>query len=209
MAPPAAPVAAPFLLGLTGGIGSGKSTVAQLLAAHGAAVIDADAISRATTATGGAAMPLILEQFGPAFATADGALDRAHMRQHAFAHPEARARLEAIIHPLVGQQIAAQRQAFADAGKRCIVFDIPLLVESGHWRRALQRVLVVDCSAATQISRVMARSGMAADQVQAVIDAQASRNTRLKAADVVLCNDGISLTELAALAQLIAPQFGL
>ena len=202
-------LAAPFALGLTGGIGSGKSTVAQLLADCGAAVIDADAISRACTAPGGAAMPQILAQFGPDFVAPDGALAREHTRQHVFAHPPSRARLEAIIHPLVGHQIAAQAQAFAQNGKRCIVYDIPLLVESGHWRKKLRRVLVVDCSAATQISRVAARSGLAPDQVQAIIQAQSSRASRLAAADAVLCNEGISLSALAALVQQTAPQFGL
>jgi dephospho-CoA kinase len=200
---------APLTLGLTGGIGSGKSTVAQLLVARGAALIDADAISRAATAPGGAAIPLIAAQFGAAFVDADGGMRRDLMRQHVFDNPDARARLEAIVHPVVGQQIAAQLQAHTLAGAACIVFDIPLLVESGHWRRRLQRVLVVDCSAATQISRVMARSGLAADQVQAIITTQASRAQRLAAADAVLCNDGLALPALAALVQQMASQFGL
>lgn len=199
----------PLLLGLTGGIGSGKSTVAGLLAARGAAVIDADAISRATTASGGAAIALIQAQFGADFVGADGALHREQMRQHVFGNPSAKARLEAIIHPLVGQQIAAQQQLHTAAGAPCIVFDIPLLVESGHWRKRLHRVLVVDCSEASQTSRVVARSGLATGQVQAIIAAQASRAQRLAAADVVLCNDGISLSELATLVHQTAPQFGL
>ena len=197
------------MLGLTGGIGSGKSTVAGLLADCGAAVIDADAISRATTAAGGAAMPMVLAQFGPDFVATNGALNREAMRQHVFAKPAAKAALEAIIHPLVGQQIAALTQTYSDADKACIVFDIPLLVESGHWRRTLQRVLVVDCSPATQVSRVTARSGLKAPAVQAIMAAQASRKQRLAAADAVLCNDGISLPALAALVRQMAPQFGL
>ena len=199
----------PLRLGLTGGIGSGKSTVAQLLAGLGAGVIDADAISRATTAAGGAAIPLIQEQFGAAFLGADGALDRERMRRHVFADPQAKVLLEAIIHPLVGQQIAAQAKAHTDAGKTCLVFDIPLLVESGHWRKKLQRVLVVDCSPTTQVSRVIARSGLAADEVQKIIAAQASRARRLSAADLVLFNDGLSLQELAAQVKRIGRQFGL
>lgn len=199
----------PFTLGLTGGIGSGKSTVAQLLANLGAEVIDADAISRATTAAGGAALPLVQAQFGAAFVGADGALNRDHMRQHIFANPDAKTRLESIIHPLVGQQIAEQARRFTAAGKACIVFDIPLLVESGRWRPQFRRVLVVDCNPATQISRVMARSGLAQTEVQRIMDAQASRSKRLAAADAVLCNEGISLPELAALVQQLAPQFGL
>ena len=199
----------PLRLGLTGGIGSGKSTVAQLLADLGAGVVDADAISRATTAAGGAAIPLIQQQFGDAFIGGEGALDRERMRQHVFADPQAKSQLEAIIHPLVGQQIAAQAKALADTGKTCLVFDIPLLVESGHWRKSLQRVLVVDCEPATQIKRVMARSGLAAAEVQKIIAAQASRARRLSAADLVLLNDGISLQELAAQVKRIGRQFGL
>ncbi len=198
---------APLRLGLTGGIGSGKSTVAALLALQGAAVIDADAISRATTAAGGAAIAPIRQQFGADFVASDGAMDRDRMRQKVFEDPRAKARLEAIIHPLVGLEVAAQ--AMAQAGARCIVFDIPLLVESGHWRKKLQRVLVVDCSAQTQISRVQARNGLAPEQVQKIMAAQASRNRRLAAADLVLCNEGMSLAELATLVKRVAGQFGL
>ena len=202
----------PLRLGLTGGIGSGKSTVAQLLcelATPHVGVIDADAISRASSAPQGAAIPLIAAQFGANYIGADGALHRERMRQHIFANPQAKARLEAIIHPLVGQEIAAQTQRFIEAGKLCIVFDIPLLVESGHWRRRLDRVLVVDCTADTQIGRVGARSGLAAAEVEKIMAAQASRTQRLAAADIVLCNDGISLDELAALVRQVGLQFWL
>lgn len=207
MSKPATP--APLRLGLTGGIGSGKSTVAQMLAGLGAGVVDADAISRVTTASGGAAIAPIQAQFGADFIGADGALQRERMRQHIFSDPTAKARLEAIIHPLVGQAIAAQAQALDDAGHACIVFDIPLLVESGHWRKRLQRVLVVDCSAATQISRVTARNGLPAEQVQAIMASQATRQQRLAASDMVLCNDGITLNELSGLLRQMAPRFGL
>ena len=202
----------PLRLGLTGGIGSGKSTVAQLLcglAGLNVGVIDADAISRASTAAHGVAIPLIAAQFGANYIGDDGALHRERMRQHIFAEPQAKARLEAIIHPLVGQEIAAQAQILSDAGKACIVFDIPLLVESGHWRPRLDRVLVVDCSAATQIERVGARSGLAAPEVVKIMAAQASRRQRLAAADLVLFNDGISLAELAAQVREVGLQLGL
>jgi dephospho-CoA kinase len=199
----------PLRLGLTGGIGSGKSTVAGLLAALGAGVVDADAISRATTAAQGAAIPLISAQFGTDYVSADGSLNRERMREHIFSDPQAKARLEAIIHPLVGQEVAAQTQRLTEAGKACIVFDIPLLVESSHWRTRLQRVLVVDCKPDTQVSRVVARSGMPAAEVQKIMAAQASRQQRLSAADCVLFNDGLSLPELATQVQAMGLQFGL
>ena len=199
----------PIQVGLTGGIGSGKSTVAALLAQCGAGVIDADAISRSTTARQGAAIPAIRATFGDAFIGPDGALDRDRMRQHAFDQPRAKKALEAIIHPLVGQAIATQAQQLMQAGKQCLVFDIPLLVESGRWRKTLDRVLVVDCSAETQVKRVSARNGMPAEEVRKIIAAQADRKHRLAAADLVLCNDGISMDELAAEVAEISRQFGL
>lgn len=199
----------PVRLGLTGGIGSGKSTVAGLLAQQGAGLIDADALSRATTTAHGAAIPLIRAHFGDAYVDDTGALHRERMRQHVFANPHAKQALETIIHPLVGQAIAEQAQQLAAAGKACIVFDIPLLVESGHWRAALDRVLVVDCSPATQTQRVTLRNGLAAPDIEKIIAAQAPRLLRLAAADLVVHNDGISMAELAAQVRQIGPQFGL
>lgn len=196
-------------IGLTGGIGSGKSTVLAMLQALGAAAIDADAISRATTAAGGAAIPLIAQKFGADFVDAAGALDRARMRERAYAHPEARRELEQIIHPLVGEEIARQVDAALAAGARCIVFDIPLLVESGRWRRQLDRVLVVDCGPQTQVARVVARSGLAPDEVRAIIAAQAPRGLRLAAADLVICNEGLTLDGLRNVVQQAARSFGL
>jgi len=196
-------------VGLTGGIGSGKSTVLQMLAELGAAVIDADAISRAATAAGGAAIPAIAKLFGADFVTAHGALDRDRMRQHAYADPLARKRLEEIIHPLVGHESARQVQAALDAAARCIVFDIPLLVESGRWRAQVDQVLVIDCSAQTQVERVVARSGLKPEEVMAVIGAQASRAQRLAAADAVICNEGLSLAQLRDNVVQVARRFGL
>jgi dephospho-CoA kinase len=196
-------------IGLTGGIGSGKSTVLAMLQELGAAAIDADAISRATTAAGGAAIPRIAQQFGPGFIDAAGALDRDRMRERAYAHPESRRELEQIIHPLVGEEIARQVDAATAAGSRCIVFDIPLLVESGRWRRQLDRVLVVDCAPQTQVERVVARSGLAPDAVRAIIAAQAPRALRLAAADLVICNEGLTLAELRNVVQQAALSFGL
>ena len=196
-------------IGLTGGIGSGKSTVLAMLQALGAAGIDADAISRATTAAGGAAIPLIARKFGADFIGGDGALDRARMRERAYAQPEARRELEQIIHPLVAEEIARQVQAALAAGARCIVFDIPLLVESTRWRPQLDRVLVVDCTPETQVARVVARSGLAAEDVRAIIGAQAPRALRLAAADLVICNEGLTLDALRHEVQQAAASFGL
>ncbi len=196
-------------LGLTGGIGSGKSTVAAMLARHGAAVIDADAISRQTTAAGGTAIAAIRQAFGPEFITPDGALDRDRMRERVFRDPGARRQLEHIVHPLVGLETARQTQAAIAAGRRCIVFDVPLLVESGHWRPRLDQVLVVDCRPEVQVERTMQRSGLARDAVMDILANQASREARLRAADIVLCNDGLSLQELALEVQQMAGRFGL
>jgi dephospho-CoA kinase len=196
-------------IGLTGGIGSGKSTVLAMLQELGAVAIDADAISRATTAAGGAAIRAIRERFGPEFVTPEGALDRARMRAQAYAQPEARQALERIIHPLVAAEIARQVEAATAAGARCIVLDIPLLVESGRWRAQLDRVLVVDCDPETQVARVAARSGLAADEVRAIIAAQAPRARRLAAADVVICNEGLSLEALRNEVAQAARAFGL
>jgi dephospho-CoA kinase len=196
-------------IGLTGGIGSGKSTVLAMLQELGATAIDADAISRATTAPGGAAIPLIAQKFGADFIAPDGALDRVKMRERAYAHPEARRELEQIIHPLVGQESARQVEAALAAGARCIVFDIPLLVESGRWRRQVDRVLVVDCEPETQVARVTARSALAPDEVRAIIAAQAPRALRLAAADLVICNEGLTLDALRYEVEQAARSFGL
>lgn len=193
-------------LGLTGGIGSGKSTVAQMLVAHGAALVDADAIARQLTAPGGAAMAAIASSFGANFVTADGALDRDKMRALAFTDPAARARLEAIVHPLV---LAETLRQAAAATASCVVLDIPLLAESSHWRGRLDRILVVDCRTETQIARVMQRNGLEKQAVEKIIAAQAPRLQRLAIADAVLFNDGLSLAKLRADVALLAPRFGL
>jgi dephospho-CoA kinase len=196
-------------VGLTGGIGSGKSTVLQMLERLGAAAIDADAISRRTTAAGGAAIPAIAARFGNEFLTPEGALDRDRMREHAYADPGARILLEEIIHPLVGAESTRQVQAAVAAGVRCIVFDIPLLVESGRWRAQVDRVLVVDCSPRTQVDRVVARSGRTPEEVLAIVAVQATRGQRLAAADLVICNEGLSLDQLRDKVVQTARRFGL
>lgn len=194
-------------VGLTGGIGSGKSTVAAMLVDCGAAVIDSDAIARRVTAPGGAAIGPITSQFGAAFITPEGAMDREAMRNLVFADAQAKNRLETIIHPLVGEETA--RQA-AKAGSVCVVFDVPLLVESGRWRQRVDRVLVVDCSEATQIARVMARNGWSREEVQQVIAGQAGREQRLAAADICIYNDELlSLAALREMVRQLAQRFGL
>lgn len=196
-------------LGLTGGIGSGKTTVAGFFQAHGAIIFDADAISRQLTAPGGMAINPIREQFGAEYIAPDGALDRVRMRQTSFSDAQARTRLEAIIHPLVGLEAdRLQAQALA-GGAQCVVFDVPLLVESRRWRQRVDQVLVVDCPHETQIERVMARSALARDEVRKIIASQASRLQRLRAADIVIFNAGVSMKQIAAQVQQAALRFGL
>ena len=183
-------------IGLTGGIGSGKSTVAGILVVCGAALVDADAIARQVTAPGGAAVKQLALQFGDQIITAEGAMDRDRMRQFAFGDPAIKHQLEAIIHPFVNRESIRQSNAAVAEGRTCIVFDIPLLLESGHWRRQLDRVLVVDCTEATQLARVMARSGLMREMVEKIIAGQASRTQRLAAADICICNEDLSLPAL-------------
>jgi dephospho-CoA kinase len=199
-----------FRIGLTGGIGSGKSTVAAMLARRGAVLIDADAISRSLTAPSGAAMPAIAQAFGAPYVGADGALDRQAMRELAFTDPQARTRLEAILHPLVAQETDRRARAAEAAGAACIVFDVPLLVESGRrWRARVDAVLVVDCSAQTQIERVIARSAWPPEAVERVIAQQATRAQRLAAADATLFNEGLPLEQLEAQVEQVWQHFGL
>lgn len=196
-------------LGLTGGIGSGKSTVARMLGERGAAVIDADAISRHVTASGGSAIAAIAAEFGADFISTAGGLDRDRMRSLVFADTTARKRLEAIVHPLIGQAVEQQATVAVNAGQDWLVFDVPLLVESGHWRQKLDKVLVVDCPPDVQVERVMARDGLTRDAVEKIMGTQAVRETRLRAADAVLFNHGLDLAQLAHKVELIAMQFGL
>lgn len=183
-------------LGVTGGIGSGKSTIARMLADCGAVCLDADEHARSVTASGGAAIACIRQTFGPDFIDASGALDRARMRQAAFSQPQIRLQLQAIIHPLVGQYMHEQAALAAARGVALVVFDIPLLVESGHWRSQLDAVAVVDCQEETQIERTMRRSHLQRQSVEKIMATQASRTQRRAAADIVLYNDGTSLAQL-------------
>jgi dephospho-CoA kinase len=178
-----------FRVGLTGGIGSGKSTVGDLFAELGAGIVDTDAIAHAITAPGGAAIGALRTRFGDAYVTPDGALDRGRMRELAFADAEAKRALEAILHPLIRTHAenAAQRRA---ENAPYVMFVVPLLVESGDWKTRVDRVLVVDCPVDVQVERVIRRSRLAADAVRSIIAQQASREQRLAAADDVIYNGG-------------------
>jgi dephospho-CoA kinase len=185
---------ATFSVGLTGGIGSGKSTVADLFAARGVPIVDTDAIAHRITGSQGIAMPAIREQFGPEFLAPDGSMDRARMRALVFSDDAARKRLESITHPLIRSE--TERESRAASGPYVIVV-VPLLVESGTWKTRVDRVLDVDCSVETQIERVMRRNGFTREQVLAIIARQAMRDARLAAADDIVVNDGATLESLA------------
>jgi len=174
-------------IGLTGGIGSGKSHVADILGGLGASIIDTDAIAHALSAPGGSAIEAIKASFGADFITPEGALDRARMREQVFADDQSREQLQAILHPLIASEV--QRQA-AQAQGLYTVFVVPLLVESGRWVGQVDRVCVVDCDRATQISRVQARNGLSQNQIEGILKAQASREQRLAVAHDVLENHG-------------------
>jgi dephospho-CoA kinase len=188
-------------IGLTGGIGSGKSTFGSLLVDRGFAYIDADGISRQLTGVNGAALSHIRQVFGEDFIAPDGSMDRNKMRALVFAQPQAKAQLQHILHPLVRASMAEQEAQLMSAGKPWGVLDIPLLVESAAWQQQLDGVLVVDCSEDRQIARVMARNGWTREEVQAVMSAQASRQERLDAATWVIDNDSDDMQALKRQAQ--------
>jgi dephospho-CoA kinase len=186
-----------FSVGLTGGVGSGKSTIAGMLMRHGAGIVDADAIAHELTRSGGAAIEAIRRTFGEAAVAGDGSLDRAWMRARAFGDTGARQRLENILHPLIRADSDRRAAEHAAAGCPYVVFVIPLLVESGDFRDRFDRVLVVDCSEATQIARVCQRPGIEPATARAILAAQATRAQRLEAADDVLFNEA-SLAEMSS-----------
>ena len=186
----------PTRLGLTGGIGSGKSTVANMFSALGAVVIDADAISRSLTAPHGAAIEAIKLQFGEAMINADGSLNRDRMRELVFTDISAKQRLEATLHPLIKLEMQRQDQVAMTSGTKLIVYDIPLLVESQNWRAILDQILVIDCLESTQINRVMQRNTFKQVDVEKIIASQASRKMRNSAADILIFNDSITVEQL-------------
>jgi dephospho-CoA kinase len=177
----------PYVVGLTGGIGSGKSAAADEFARLGAAVVDTDLIAHRLTGPGGAALPAIQRLFGEGFVLPSGAMDRKRMRERVFADAAARKSLESVLHPMIREE--SERQIAAAAGTY-VVHVVPLLVESGDFRRRVDRVLVVDCPEATQIARVRARSGLSGDEALAIVQSQASRAERLAPADDVIDNGG-------------------
>jgi len=176
-----------YTVGLTGGIGSGKSSVARAFERRGIAVVDADALAHGLTQPGGLAMPAIRAAFGDDFVDAGGAMDRAKMRALVFADPAAKARLEGILHPIIRAETVRLSNA---ATSPYVILMIPLLIESGVARSRCDRVLVVDCPEEEQVRRVMSRSGLSAEQVRAIMAAQATRAQRLSEADDVLDNGG-------------------
>jgi dephospho-CoA kinase len=178
-----------FAVGLTGGIGSGKSFVADRFAARGVPIVDTDAIAHRITAPHGLAMPAIASEFGASFVAPDGSLDRPRMRALVFSDETARRRLEAITHPLIRAETERERR---EANGPYVVIVVPLLVESGSWKARVNRVLVVDCSVETQIERVMRRNAFTREQVLAIIARQATREARLDAADDVIVNSDLS-----------------
>jgi len=176
-----------FVVGLTGGIGSGKSAAADAFAKLGATVVDTDALAHELTAAGGAALPAIEKAFGRAFIAPSGAMDRERMRQLVFGDPVAKKRLEAVLHPMIRE---ASARRIAQAPGPYVVHVVPLLIESPDYRRRVDRVLVVDCPEALQVERVLARSALPEAQVRAIVAAQVSREKRLAAADDVIDNSG-------------------
>lgn len=196
----------PIRLGLTGGIGSGKSTVAGMFASLGAEVIDADAVSRSLTASQGKAIKAIKLEFGDTMISADGSLDRQRMRDLVFTNASAKKRLENIIHPLIKLEIQLQDQASVRAGVNLIIYDIPLLVESPNWRPILDQVLVIDCLEKTQIKRVMVRNTLKQEDVEKIMANQANRKMRNSAADILIFNDSITVEQLGAQVTQVAQQ---
>ena len=206
-----------YRVGITGGIGSGKSTVATQLKSLGAGVIDADAISRHLTSSHGEAMNAIVEKFGDEYQLADGSLDRSRMRELVFNQKDRRKELEQILHPLIQNEMKNQFETMQTNGIKLVVFDLPLLAESSKWRKNLDKIIVVDCSIETQVSRVLARDAqntnnpkpMTRDLVINIINSQASRKDRLKLADVIILNDDITRQQLNEEIAQISKQLGL
>ncbi len=193
------------LIGLTGGIGSGKTAVSNLLGELGAGIIDTDLISHQITAPGGEAIPMIAKAFGDDFIDSQGALIRSKMRTLVFEDIKARELLEQITHPLIQQETVKQAMKLAKSGVPYLVFVVPLLIESGSWVKVIDYLVVVDCPEESQIQRVMHRNNMTRVEVENILKAQTSRNTRLAAANSVIENQG-KLDELKSAASKLHQQ---
>lgn len=196
----------PTRLGLTGGIGSGKSTVASMFATLGAVVIDADAVSRKLTAAHGQAIEAIKLEFGNAMISSDGSLDRSRMRDLVFTDANAKKRIENIIHPLIKLEMQQQDYDATKSAVNLIVYDIPLLVESSNWRPILTKILVIDCTQQTQTIRVMLRNTLRKEDVGKIMANQATRKMRNSAADILIFNDSITVDELGEQVTQVAQQ---
>jgi dephospho-CoA kinase len=176
-----------FLVGLTGGIGCGKSSVAILFKECGVTVVDSDQISHQLTDSGGEAIAAIRAEFGDEFIDSNGALDRSKMRQLAFSDSHARRRLESVLHPMIREKMLEQVRA--NSAETYLLLVIPLLLEADNYRELVQRILVVDCEEETQLARTMRRSGMIEQEVRAIMAGQIAREERLKCADDIIRND--------------------
>jgi dephospho-CoA kinase len=197
-------------IGLTGGIGSGKSTAAGFFRAAGVPVVDADAISRSLTAQHGEAVPLLVQAFGSSILGSEGVLDRVRLRQMVFSSDTTRQLLESVMHPLIADKIATAVRDAEDGGARELVLDIPLLVENqDRWRPFVDKVCIVDCSIDTQVQRVMKRSNMCSSDVLAIIDKQATRSSRLRCADIVIYNEQLTLDALESNVNAICKDFAI
>ena len=196
----------PTRLGLTGGIGSGKSTVASMFATLGAVVIDADAVSRKLTVAHGQAIEAIKLEFGNAMISSDGSLDRSRMRDLVFTDANAKKRIENIIHPLIKLEMQQQDYDATKSAVNLIVYDIPLLVESSNWRPILTKILVIDCTQQTQTIRVMLRNTLKKEDVGKIMANQATRKMRNSAADILIFNDSITVDELGEQVTQVAQQ---
>lgn len=193
-------------IGLTGGIGSGKSTLGHMLQDLGLPLIDADAISRQLTGPGGAAIEPLRQTFGADCIHHQGGLDRDRMRELIFTNQEAKQLLQNLLHPLILFQIEERIEALIKLNNSLVVIDIPLLIESSHWRTRVDRIIVVDCEEETQVERVVKRSQLSPDAVRDIMANQATRHQRLSAADIVIYNEGKNLAQLQAEAHLINMQ---
>ncbi|HVG05068.1 MAG TPA: dephospho-CoA kinase [Burkholderiaceae bacterium] len=182
-------MSAAFGVGLTGGVGSGKSTIAAMLSKRGAGVVDADAIAHELTRPGGSAIDALRESFGPDAISADGSLDRARMRTRVFADPSARKQLESLLHPLIRLVMHERVVKLMADGSLYAVFVVPLLIEGGNWQGYVDRILLIDCSEAAQLARVCTRAGIDESTARKIIASQASRQQRLFVADDVLLNE--------------------